>query len=67
MSWTVRVDQQLCEGYACCVITAPTVFDIEDETGTAFPLQPNPDDSLRDLVENAVRGCPIGAISIVES
>lgn len=67
MSWTVRVDQELCEGYACCVMTAPTVFDISDETGKAFPLQPNPDDSLRDLVEKAVRGCPTHAISIEES
>jgi ferredoxin len=67
MSWTVRVDQDLCEGYACCVMTAPTVFDIDDETGKAFPLQPNPDHSLRDLVEKAVRGCPTHAISIEES
>lgn len=66
MSWTVRVDQELCEGYACCVMTAPTVFDMDDDSGTAFAVQPNPDDALRDLVEKAVRGCPTHAISIVE-
>jgi ferredoxin len=66
MSWTVRVDQGLCEGYACCVMTAPAVFDIDDQTGKAFAVQPNPDDAQRDLVDKAVRGCPTRAISIVE-
>lgn len=67
MSWTVRIDRELCQGYACCVMTAPTVFDLDDEAAKAFVVQPNPDDSLRDLVEKAVRGCPTQAITIEES
>jgi ferredoxin len=47
-------------------MTAPQVFDMDDEQGKAFVIQTHPDDSLRDLCEKAVRGCPTHAISIIE-
>jgi ferredoxin len=48
-------------------MTAPQVFDMDDEVGQAVVIQPEPDDSLRDLCEKAVRGCPTHAIFIEES
>lgn len=67
MGWKVSVDWDKCQGYACCVMTAPEVFDLDDEAGKAVAIQPEPDDSLRDVVEKAVRGCPTHAIFITES
>lgn len=67
MSWRVSIDPQVCQGYACCVMTAPEVFAMDDEVGKAIVTQPEPDDALRDLCEKAVRGCPTHAISITES
>jgi len=67
MSWTVVVDLDSCQGHACCMMTAPAVFDIDDASGKAIVLDPNPDDSSRDLVERAIRGCPARAIAIEES
>ncbi|MGH2929051.1 MAG: ferredoxin [Solirubrobacteraceae bacterium] len=64
MGLKVRVDPEACQGYACCLITAPTVFDMNDETGKAIVLRPEPDESLRDLVEKAARGCPAHAITV---
>lgn len=67
MSWQVIVDPKSCQGYACCMMTVPAVFDLDEEAGKAIVLQQHPDDSLRDLAEKAVRGCPAHAISIEES
>lgn len=67
MSWKVRVDPKACQGYACCMMTAPAVFDMDEEVGKAIVLQAEPDDSLRVFVEKAARGCPAHAISIEES
>jgi ferredoxin len=67
VSWKVYIDPQKCQGYACCVMTAPQVFDMDDGVGQAVVIQPEPDDSLRDLCEKAVRGCPTHAIFIEES
>jgi ferredoxin len=47
-------------------MTAPELFAMDDEVGKAIVTQPEPDDSLRDLCEKAVRGCPTHAISIAE-
>lgn len=67
MAYTVAVDLNRCQGYAYCVMTASTVFDLDDDLGKAIVMTPNPGDSLRDLCEKALRGCPTQAISIDES
>lgn len=63
-TWVVSVDEQVCQGYACCVMAVPEVFDLDDETGKAKVIDSEPSDSLRDAVAGAVRGCPVRAISI---
>lgn len=62
--WTVKVDLDLCQGYACCAMAVPDVFDISEDTAKVTVLDEEPDDSLRSAVEGAVRGCPVHAIRI---
>ncbi len=64
MSLKVTVDPQACQGYACCLMTAPVVFDLNDEIGKAIVLLPEPDEPLRELVQKAARGCPAHAITV---
>lgn len=64
VNWRVSIDPEVCQGYACCVMAVPTVFDLDDETGKAIVTNPEPGDSLRAAVEGAVRGCPVHAISV---
>lgn len=58
------LDLDTCQGYANCVMVAPEVFDINEETGVAVLLQETPDDSQLAAVEEAVRQCPTESISI---
>lgn len=64
MGLKVTVDLNACHGYACCVMTAPEVFDLDDETGKAIVLNPEPDRSLWELVDKAASGCPAHAITV---
>jgi ferredoxin len=64
LSFRVVLDLNTCQGYANCVMVAPEVFDINEETGVAILLQETPDDSQLAAVEEAVRQCPTGAISV---
>ncbi|MGI8761557.1 MAG: ferredoxin [Jatrophihabitantaceae bacterium] len=63
-TWAVTLDQEVCQGYACCVMAVPAVFDLDDDTGKAKVIDSEPEDSLRAAVEGAVRGCPVHAIRI---
>jgi ferredoxin len=62
----VVVDLDECQGYANCVVEAPDLFDLDDETGKAIVLvdlvEPNQEDDARSAVAN----CPVTAIAIEE-
>ena len=71
---TVRVDRSTCQGYGNCVMKAPDYFDLDDD-GLVFLLRPGaemngheqtgdvePYDFVR--VEEAVKSCPVDALSI---
>lgn len=62
----VQLDVDLCQGYVCCVVAAPEVFDIDDDSGLAVLKQDAPDPALREKVEKAVRDCPTNAIRIAD-
>lgn len=62
----VTVDLERCQGYVCCVMEAPEVFDVDDDAGKAVLLAENPSEALRDTVEAAVRACPSRAIALAE-
>ncbi|MEV0994014.1 ferredoxin [Nonomuraea sp. NPDC050202] len=58
----VRVDMTLCETHAQCVFAAPAVFALNDDDELVYDA--TPDDALRPAIEQAVRACPVGAISL---
>jgi ferredoxin len=63
LSVRVVVDTQLCKGHGVCMEEAPEVFDVS-RAGKLTVLQPTFDASLRSKVEEAVKYCPTGALSI---
>ncbi len=63
MGIRVRVDMAGCQGYACCVMESPAVFDLDEDAGKVILLMESPDESLRASVAAAVRGCPAKAIT----
>lgn len=65
MSLSVVVDLNACQGYACCLMEAPTVFDLNEELGKVVVLEPHPGPDLREVAEAAVRACPAKALSLV--
>ena len=59
----VVVDWDACQDHGQCCFAAPEVFQL-DETGRMVVLNENPDESLRDKVEEAADVCPLQAITI---
>jgi len=59
----VVVDLSVCNLHGLCVETAPAVFEIGDN-GELHVLNETPSEDLRAKVDQAVRECPTGAISI---
>ncbi|WP_055481017.1 (4Fe-4S)-binding protein [Sphaerimonospora mesophila] len=60
----INADTGRCVGAGMCALTVPGVFDQSDDDGTVVLLDPEPAESLREAVEQAVRLCPSGALSI---
>jgi ferredoxin len=65
---TVRVaaDREVCIGSGNCVVTAPTVFDQDEEEGLVVLLTAEIDPRDAGLVHEAVARCPSGALRITE-
>jgi ferredoxin len=61
----VVVDLNACDLHGLCVEAAPEVFEIGDD-GALHVLNEMPEAALRAKVDQAVRECPTGAISIEE-
>ncbi|MDQ1417871.1 MAG: ferredoxin [Acidimicrobiaceae bacterium] len=59
----VVVDFDKCNSNAVCMAVAPEVFEVRDD-GYLYILQEEPPDALRPKMEDAVRQCPTGAISV---
>jgi ferredoxin len=57
------VDFDKCTSNAVCMAVAPEVFEVRDD-GYLYILQEEPPDALRPKMEDAVRQCPTGAISV---
>ena len=60
----VAVDLDLCEGYANCMIEAPEVFAIDDDTGLAQILMDPVDPAQEVFAEAAIAACPARAIEL---
>ena len=63
----VEADLEACQGYVCCVMAAPEVFDVDDDTAKVVLLNGSPGEALRAKVEDAIRSCPSRALRILES
>lgn len=60
----VIVDMNLCQDHGQCVIAAPEVFRMDDESHLVFDSEV--DESLRDAVQDAIDVCPMQAISLAD-
>jgi ferredoxin len=61
----LRVDRERCIGAGMCVLTAPGVFDQNDEDGRVVPPDTTPAPEWEPAVREAAQMCPSGAIAIV--
>ncbi len=59
----IVVDYDKCNSNAVCMGIAPEVFEVREDN-FLYLLQEEPPEELRPKMEEAVRMCPTGAISI---
>jgi ferredoxin len=62
----VTIDKDRCIGAGQCVMTAPEVFDQDEEEGTVVLLQETPPRSAQAEVRQAVTFCPARVIDVDE-
>jgi ferredoxin len=62
----VIVDRERCIAAGMCVLTAPEVFDQDEEDGRVVLLQSEPGAEHHDVVRQAERLCPSGAITVLD-
>ena len=60
----VTVDKEKCIASGQCVLTAPDVFDQQEEDGIVVLLNPNPPADLAKDVRQAAAVCPALAITV---
>ena len=61
----IVVDRDLCQGHGVCESEAPEVFSVSRQGVLSVVLE-TPPESSRKVVEQAVRFCPTGALTIEE-
>ena len=59
----LRVDRDLCEGYANCVFQAPDVFDLGDDDIVVLRAR-DIGEADRERVAEAAASCPVAALSL---
>ncbi len=60
----ITVDYNLCEGHGQCILAAPEVFDLPDDSDQVVVLDPDPPLSARPAVIQAAAMCPAQALRI---
>ncbi|MGW7082146.1 ferredoxin [Streptomyces sp. NPDC054871] len=66
MNVKVHVDKERCVGAGMCALTAPGVFT-QDDDGFSEVLPGRDDGGGDPLVREAVRACPVRAVTIDDS
>ncbi|NDZ81849.1 ferredoxin [Streptomyces sp. SID10853] len=61
----VTADREVCVGAGLCALTAPGVFD-QDDDGLVAVLTTDPDDTDHAAAREAGMLCPSGAVRVVE-
>ncbi|NVN53627.1 ferredoxin [Mycolicibacterium hippocampi] len=59
----LHADYPSCQGYGNCVTGAADTFDVDDE-GVVVLLRDTFAEGERSRIEDAVRSCPVNALSI---
>jgi ferredoxin len=59
----VTVDFDVCASTGSCMQVCPEVFEVRSD-GYLYVLQEEPDETLREKVENAADLCPTAAITV---
>ena len=60
----IVVDVERCRGAGQCALTAPEVFDQDEEDGTVIVLVDEPPPELHQAVDAAARLCPNSVIRL---
>ncbi|GAA5190376.1 ferredoxin [Rugosimonospora acidiphila] len=60
----IVLDPDLCQAYGNCLLAAPDVFELTEATPVVIVRQANPGEDLRAEVEEAVRSCPVQALTL---
>ena len=60
----VVLDELRCDAHGVCVTACPEVFALEDTDDIVRIICAEPDESLRDKVQKAVKACPKAAITV---
>ena len=63
MPYKIRIDKELCSGYAECVGLAPEVFELSDRN-VSVVLDPEGTDD--ETILDAARACPVDAITLID-
>ena len=63
----IVVDVERCRGAGLCALTAPKVFDQDEEDGTVVVLDDEPPRELHQVVSMAARLCPNSVIRLEET
>ncbi|RSS66141.1 ferredoxin [Streptomyces sp. WAC06614] len=61
---SVRVDRDRCQGAGMCALTAPTVFDQDEDEGLVVLLTPRPPQDRHAAVRLAAGLCPAAAVTL---
>ncbi|RBM22493.1 ferredoxin [Prauserella sp. PE36] len=62
----IEADRDICIGAGMCALTAPEVFD-QDDDGLVVTLTDEPGPESTDAVKEAVQLCPSGALRLAGS
>lgn len=62
----VKINNALCQGHAMCHLACPDLFKLDDDDGHAYVESELVPQGFEDAVDHAQRGCPEGAISILD-
>lgn len=63
----IEVDRERCIGAGMCTLTAPDVFDQDEEDGRVVLLDPEPPEGRHPAARTAEASCPSGAISVLSA
>ncbi|GII93442.1 ferredoxin [Sinosporangium siamense] len=62
----VSVDRERCCSSGMCVLTAPALFDQDEEDGRVILLEAEPPEELHSAARKAVSFCPCQVITVTD-